>query len=179
MEATPTVKHWVLARFDDEAGFVKAAAKVRSQGFNNLDGFMPYPAHGALAAVQPKKSIIPYLVFLGGLTGFCAGFALMAYCNAIDYQINIGGRPLFSPTVYIPICFECVILFSVLTAVGSVFAFGGLPMPYHPFFTSDGFNKASTDSFILAVHTPELDKVAGVTDELKAAGAFSVEQVDE
>lgn len=176
---TKSVKTWVLARFDHEKDFVKAAAKVRTLGFENLDGFMPYPSHEALAAVQPKKSVIPWLVFTAGLTGILFAFGLMYFCNVYDYPINIGGRPYFSPTVYIPIAFECMVLFSVLTAFSTTILFGGMPMPYHPFFTSEGFNKASTDSFILAVHTPAVDKVESVSQELTGLGAFSVERVDE
>jgi len=176
---THASKRWVLARFDQEKDFVAAAAKVRSQGYDNLDGFMPYPSHEALAAVKPKPSPIPWMVFGAALCGFTFAFSLMAFCNWYDFPINIGGRPTFSPTVYIPICFECVVLFSVLTSFVGTILLGGMPMPYHPFFTSEGFNKASTDSFILAVHTPDTSKATGVGDELKGLGAFSVEQVDE
>ena len=176
---TKSTKTWVLARFDQEHDFVKAAAKVRSLGFNELDGCMPYPAHEALAAVQPRKSMIPWLVFCAGFTGVCFAFGLMYFCNVWDFPINIGGRPYFSPTVYVPIMFECMVLFSVLTAFSTTILFGGMPMPNHPFFTSEGFNNASTDSFILAVHTPAKDKIEGVSGELKSLGAFSVEAVEE
>lgn len=178
MESQAT-KTWVLARFDEEHDFVRAATKVRSLGFENLDGFMPYPSHEALAAVQPKRSPIPWLVFAAGFSGVCFAFGLMYFCNVFDWAINIGGRPYFSPTVYIPIMFECMVLFSVLTAFSSTILFGGMPMPYHPFFTSEGFNRASTDSFVLAVHTPQTDKVESVSNELKGLGAFSVERVEE
>jgi len=175
---TNAPKTWVLARFDEEKDFVGAAQKVRSQGFDQLDGFMPYPAHEAIAAVKPKTSPIPWLVFAASLSGFTFAFGLMYFCNVWAWPINIGGREIFSPTVYIPICFECTVLFSVLTAFSSTILLGGLPMPYHPFFTSEGFNQASSDSFILAVHAPDVSKVDGVSAELKSMGAFSVERVE-
>jgi len=176
---TASTRTWVLARFDEEHQFIAAAQKVRGQGFENLDGFMPFPSHGALAAVKPKVSPIPWLVFCAGLSGFFFAFGLMYYCNVYDFPINIGGRQMFSPTVYIPIAFECTVLFSVLTAFSGTILLGGMPMPYHPFFTSEGFNKASTDSFILAVHTPDTSKIEGVAQELKSHGAFEIERVEE
>lgn len=170
---------WVLARFDHEPEFVKAAEKMRTLGFDRLDGFIPYPSHGALDAVKPKESIIPRLVFLGGLTGFCFGFALQYFCNVVDYPIQIGGRDLFSAPTYIPICFECVILFSVLTAFGSTIALSGLPRPHHPFFVSAGFNRATTDGFVLGVYAADAEKSAAIQTELKSLGGADVEQVQE
>jgi hypothetical protein len=179
MDTHGSKKTWLLARFDQEKDFIGAAEKIRSQGHDHLDGFMPYPSHAALAAVKPKPSPIPWMVFVAAHAGFFFAFSLMYYCNVYDYPINIGGRQLFSPTVYIPIAFECVVLFSVLTSFLGTILLGGMPMPYHPFFTSEGFNKASTDSFILAVHLSELEKAQGLADDLKGLGAFSVEQVTE
>jgi hypothetical protein len=174
------MKTWILGRFDKSTDLVKAADKLRGMGYSVMDAFMPYPEHEVLHAVRPKPSPIPYLVFLGGLTGVTFGFLLQWWCGTWDFPINIGGRDVFSPTTYIPICFECTILFSVLTAVSSVFVLSGLPMPYHPFFTTEGFQKASTDSFILGVHAePKMENAAtAITAEMQSAGAFSVEQVE-
>lgn len=172
---------WILGRFDESKDLVAAAQKLRSMGYSAMDAFMPYPAHEVLDAVKPKPSIIPYLVFCGGLTGFAFGYLLQWYCGTYDWAINIGGRNAYSPTTYVPICFECVILFSVLTAVFSVFILNKFPMPYHPFFTTETFQKASTDSFILAVEAQpamaEAEKV--ITSEMKSASAFSVETIVE
>jgi hypothetical protein len=173
------MRTWILGRFDHEGGLVKAADKLRSLGYSVMEAFMPYPSHAVLNAVKPKPSPIPYFVLVGGFTGFAFGYLLQWYCGTFDYPINIGGRDIYSPSVYVPILFECVVLFSVLTATLSVFVLSGLPQPYHPFFTSEGFNKASTDAFILAVDTEAKEggpKV--VSDEMNSAGAHTVEQID-
>ncbi len=176
-----SARTWILGRFDESKDLVTAAHKLRSMGYSAMDAFMPYPAHEVLDAVKPKPSIIPYLVFVGGLSGFAFGYLLQWFCGTYDWPINIGGRDLYSPTTYVPSCFECVSLFSVLTATFSVFILNKLPMPYHPFFTTEGFQKASTDSFILAVQAEPTvtDAQNVITTEMKAASAFSVEMVVE
>jgi Protein of unknown function (DUF3341) len=175
------VRTWILGRFDESHQLVEAAEKLRSKGYSVMDAFMPYPQHEVLEAVKPKPSIIPYLVFAGGLTGFFFGYGLQWFCGTWDWAINIGGRDIYSPTTYVPICFECVILFSVLTATFSVFILNKLPMPYHPFFTTETFQKASTDAFILAVEAEpaKTDAQDVITHEMKAASAYSVEKVVE
>lgn len=69
----------------------------------------------------------------------------------INYPFNIGGRPLNSWPLYIPITFELTILGGAFAAVLSLFVLNGLPRLHHPVFSVPGFDRATTDAFFLCV----------------------------
>jgi hypothetical protein len=57
-----------LARFDKVDDLLVAAAKVRDAGYTKWDAHTPFVIHGLDAAMGVKKTILPYVVFLAGLT---------------------------------------------------------------------------------------------------------------
>ena len=57
----------------DKVDFLLAGARaVRDAGYTKWDAHTPFVIHGLDAAMGVKKTILPYIVFLGGLTGTTA-----------------------------------------------------------------------------------------------------------
>ncbi len=113
--------------FDTEDAVVRAARKTREMGFKKFEAISPYPIHGMEEACGIQRSWIPYVTFSMGLLGLSAGTLLTWWTSAVDWPLNIGGKPFFSLPAFIPIIFELTVLFAALTSVGALFYACGLP----------------------------------------------------
>ncbi len=145
----------IMAEFDTPTQLVDAARVVRDAGYTKTDAFSPFPLHEIDEALGIKRSILPYLIFTGGITGLLSGFALEYYVHVIDWQIIVGGRPAFSLPAFIPPMFELTILFAAFTAVFGMLFLNGLPAPYHPVFNVPRFALATREKFFLLIESED------------------------
>ena len=141
----------VMAEFDTPEAIVEAAHKTRSAGYRRIDAFSPIPVEGLAEAVGFDWTILPVLVFCGGLGGGLSGFGMCWYANVLSFPLNIGGKPFNSWPMWIPITFELTILGASIAAVLGMLALNGLPTPHHPTFNVERFVHATTDRFFLCV----------------------------
>ncbi len=141
----------LLAEFDTPTEIVRAAELVRDAGFTKTDAFSPFPIHEMDQALGIKRTILPYLVFGGGIAGLLSGLALQYGTHVIDYPIIVGGRPFFSLPSFIPPMFELTILLASFAAVIGMLLLNGLPKPYHPVFNVPRFNLATREKFFLLI----------------------------
>jgi hypothetical protein len=141
----------LLVEFDGPSALVAAAARVRDAGYRRTDAHTPFPLEELAEALGARPTILPLLVLLGGLVGCVGGYFMQWFASTIHYPINVGGRPLHSWPMFIPITFELTILFGGLTAVIGMLALNRLPMPYHPLFNVPRFALATRDRFFLSI----------------------------
>jgi hypothetical protein len=106
-------------------------------------------------AIGFHRSGVPLVVLIGGLLGCIGGYMMQYWIAAINYPINIGGRPLNSWPAFIVVTFEMTILFAGLAAVFGMLALNGLPMPYHPVFNVPRFAFATKDRFFLIIFSSD------------------------
>lgn len=145
----------IMAEFDTAAELVVAARSLRDAGYTKTDAFSPYPLHEIDAALGIRKSILPYLILAGGITGLLAGLGLTYFVHVYDYPIIVGGRPHFSLPAFIPPIFELTILLAAATAVFGMLFLNGLPAPYHPVFNVPRFALATREKFFLLVEAKD------------------------
>jgi len=133
----------VVAYFDSPAAITDAAKKTAAKGYKNWETYTPFPIHGMDDIQGLKPSIVPWATLIGGLTGFSAAVGLQVWTSAIDWPINVGGRPMFSIPAFIPIMFELTVLLGGLSTAGFMFFLNRLPItnphPFDPRITDDKF----------------------------------------
>jgi ATP-binding cassette subfamily B protein len=161
-----------MAEFTTLEAFLKACERVRDAGYKSTDAYSPFPVEETMHALGKPHSKIPRLIFAGGLTGFSFGFALQYFTSVIDYPISIAGRPLFSWPSFIPICFECTVLFSAFMAVLGMIFLNGLPKHYHPVFNVKEFADAEEMAAILDTPYEISDKNIEILGDVKGEIVF-------
>ena len=170
--------HGVMAEYDSGQALVEAAKKTMAQGFTRVEAYSPVPIEDLNTIIHKTRTVLPKLILAGGLTGMAAGFALQYWASAIEYPMNIGGRPLASWTTFIVPSYELTILFAALTAAIGMIVLNGLPQPYHPVFNVDRFTMASSDKFFLVIESTD-PKFGGAAAFLRETGAKGVYDVAE
>jgi hypothetical protein len=165
----------MTAEFDSTDQLLLAARHVRDAGYRDTDAFTPFPVHGLVEALGAPKSRLAALILCGGIVGACAGFGLQYWVSVVHNPHTIAGRPYFSWPNWVPIIFECTVLFAAFTAVIGMMALNGLPRPYHPVFSAPRFEGCSTDKFILFVKSTDAKfDLARTAEFLKGLGAGNV-----
>jgi len=147
----PAHLYGVIAEFANAEELLHAVHEVRKDGYQVMEAYTPYPIEELNDAIGHGPSRVPLLVLLGGIFGAFFGFGLQYWTSVVAYPLNIGGRPYNSWVSFIPITFECTILFAGLAAVLGMLVLNGLPMPYHPVFSVPRFQLASRDRFFLMI----------------------------
>lgn len=120
-------KKGIAGIWTDEHWLVEAARKTRESGIEHFEAISPYPIHGIDEAMGIPRSYIPYITFAAGLTGCLFGVWFTWWTSAVDWPLVIGGKPLWSLAAFIPVIFECTILFAALTSVGAMIVINRLP----------------------------------------------------
>jgi len=111
----------------DEHSVVEAARKVHSLGYKSIEVLSPYPMHHIDDAIGLKRSFVPWITFTFGMLGCSFGAWFTWWVAASDWPINIAGKPMWSLPAFIPVIFECTILFAALSSVGALIYLAGLP----------------------------------------------------
>ena len=160
----------------DDHELVQAAHKVREAGYKNFDAITPFPVHGLEEAIGIQRSVIPWVTFFAGLTGLACALALEYWTSAVDWAINVGGKPFFSGPAFAPIMFELTVLFAALFSVGAMFVLCGLPKIEPPIIDPD----LTSHKFALFIPETEAGYDAGRAEQmLKGLGAQDVRRISE
>jgi len=170
----------IMAEFATATDLIAAAEKSRSAGYRRMDAYTPYPIEQVWEAIGHHRSRVPLLVLIGGIIGCVGGYGLQYWVSAVEYPLDIGGRPYNSWPAFIPVTFECTILVAGLFAVIGMLALNGLPTPHHPVFNVPRFALASRDRYFLCIERRDrkFDR-AGVRAFLEGLGPTEVWDVED
>ena len=169
----------IVAEFGTPADLFHACERVRDAGFTRWDAHTPFPVHGMEGAMGIRRSPLPWIVLIAGLTGAAFGFGLQWWVHASAAPLTISGKPYFSWPAFIPITFELAVLFAAFGAVLGMLGLNRLPMHHHPLFRSKMFERVTDDAFFISIESwdPRFDPAA-TPKLLKSLGARSVELLE-
>lgn len=168
----------LLAEFDSPEALRHAATQARGEGYSCMDAYTPFPVEGMGALFESHRKRVSLITLLGGLIGGLGGYYMQHWMAAVNYPLNVGGRPLESIPAFIPVTFETAVLGAALSAFLGMLALNGLPQPYHPVFNVDRFAMASRDRFFLCIQAtdPKFDqrRTHEFLEAMDAHGVFEV-----
>lgn len=151
----------VIGFFDEPGVLLQATRKVRESNYEYWDTYTPYPVHGLEAAQGLKRSALPFVTLGAALTGAILGFLLQYWTSAVDWPIIVGGKPMNSWPAFVPVMFECTILFAGLATAGAMILFNGLPNVKRRAFDSS----LTRDRFAIVIERPLLGDSEGDEDD--------------
>ncbi len=111
---------YISAYYTDESDLLMGIRQLQEQKVKILDVLTPFPVHGLDKLLAYRRSWIPRIGFIGGAIGGFCGFIFQTWVFTSSYPLNIGGKPYFAVPSFIPVTFECTVLFA---AFSMVFAF--------------------------------------------------------
>lgn len=163
-----------------EAGALKQAARwAKAAGYPLADAFSPFPLEGMAETLGETSTRLRVWMFIGGMAVAALAYATEFWSAVYNYPIDSGGRPLHSWPAFMLFPFAVGIFGAALTGFIGLLVTCGLPRLHHPLFDIDGFERATQDRFMLALHAPsaDTDKRTAVA-WLKQAGADNVWELE-
>jgi len=178
--SSPARAYGIIAEFDTPAAAMHAAEKVRDQKFTRWDVFTPYPVHGMDKAMGLRNSRVGWFTFIGGVTGYITGMLMIWYMNAHDYNITVGGKPMFSPIYSFPPAYELTILFGAFGSLFGMLFLNRLPKLYHPLLKTRRFVFVTHDKFFVVIECDDPKYSDTETRKLlESAGSKHLEVAEE
>jgi hypothetical protein len=112
--------------FGNEDDVLKATTAARKQGLDIVDVYTPYAVHGLDRAMGLAPSRLPWITFLLGLFGAVTMSVFQYWASAMDWPINVGGKPFHSWPAFAPVIFEVTVLCAGVGTVAFFIYWAGL-----------------------------------------------------
>ena len=107
-------KQYLLGVFDNENDILEATRVTRQSGYDVHDVYTPYAVHGLPEAMGLRPSRLTWVCLIFALIGFGVAVTAQFWISGVDWPVNVGGRPFNSLPAYLPVMFECIVLFGGL-----------------------------------------------------------------
>ncbi len=169
----------ILATFDTPDAVKDAARHLRQSGFRAFEAYTPYPVEGLGEIIHPgPKRFLPLLMFATAIVAAAWGYWIQYWGEAVNYPLNVGGRPFNSWPAFVVGTFEFMLLVTVIVGFVGMLAASRLPQLYHPIFEADAFQRASRDRFVICVEStdPRFD-ADSIRRAFERLGAERIEEV--
>ncbi|OFX27548.1 MAG: hypothetical protein A2041_06185 [Bacteroidetes bacterium GWA2_31_9b] len=163
--------------YDKESNLLNAVKDLRENNIKIKDVFSPYPVHGLDHAMGLKRSWLPKAAFIGGAIGAISGFGFQTWVFTKAYPLNIGGKPFMAAPSFIPVTFECTILFAAFAIVLAYFFKSNLGLGANNKIYDEG---ATDDRFVVVIDTSDLsiEGAEQVKSKFENTGALDIKTMN-
>jgi hypothetical protein len=145
----------LMAEFADADALVAAAQAARAAGYRHAEAYAPFAVEGLADALRVRPRGIAAACLLGTVLGGAGGYFMQWYAAVVSYPVDIGGRPLHSWPMFVPVSFSLAMLCGAIAAVGAMLWRAGLPRLYHPVFHASEFDLATRNRFFLCLRSDD------------------------
>ncbi len=165
---------YIVGVYSDPDEILEAARKVKQSGVKIREIYSPFPIHGIDEVLGHKRTRLPVVAFLFGLTGTILALTMQEWMMGIDWPMIIGGKNFAPLPDFIPFTFEFTILLAALGMVGTFVVISDLK-PYKRIKLFD--NRITQDKFVMAVDLSE-NKISKeeIKNIVKSSGAEEVNE---
>lgn len=166
------VRRFYYGIYDDETKMIAAAKKLKKNNFSIYDFYTPCPVHGLDELIGLRRTRLPIVCFVAALTGVSLAILFQIWTSALDWPINVGGKPFISLPAFAPVAFEVMVLFGAFV---SVFAFFFRQKLFPRVKTEVIRDRITNDKFVIALE----EENASIDEELllKVLYEFSPDEV--
>lgn len=129
----------VFTYIDDAIDAIKGAKAAQL----DYQVYSPFFSHELDSYATEGRSPVRMFSSVGACLGLTFGFAMTILCS-LDWPIRVSAKDIVSVPAYIPVGYECTILFGALFTLASMFHFSRLPdiirkVGFDPRFSQDKF----------------------------------------
>lgn len=164
----------MIAVFTDERGLLAATRAVRERGCEVVDVHTPYAVHGLDEAMGLEPSRLSWVCLACGALGAGVALWFQFWTSAVDWPLNVGGKPFNSLPAFVPVTFELCVLLAGLGVVAALLIRCRL-WPGRRVSLPDV--RATNDRFVLVARPRQQVDLKALLEELGAESVAEEEEV--
>jgi hypothetical protein len=111
----------IYALFESERDILNVTRSARAGGYCIVDVHTPYAVHGLEKEMGLSRSRLPWVTFIFGMAGALFMFWFQHWTSALNWAVDVGGRPWNSLPAFAPVAFESAVLCGGLSIVAALF----------------------------------------------------------
>lgn len=169
-----SARRYLVALFHREEDVMEALPALRGRGYRIADVFAPYAVHGMDRAAGLPPSRLGWVCGVAGLAGAALMFLFEVWVSAVDWPIDVGGKPFASLPAFVPPAFEAGVLAAGLSTVASLFVVSRLYPGKRPRLPDP---RVTDDRFAVVLEEP--DAAFDPVEARRLLEGFGAEEVEE
>lgn len=138
----------LISTFNSPDYLLAAVREVRDRGIEVVEVYSPFALPELTGLLGMRPSRLPWFCLSLGLVGAGLKVWFEFWTTAVDWPVNVGGKPWNSLLAFVPVTFEVLVLFA---AVSTILGFLLTRRLFPGKKTIEGIGSSADDQFILVL----------------------------